>query len=95
MTKHHLTDSPSGRFTAFYMAGAENVTIYDRTAKMWQFVLDETGTLDQLDEIVNAGGARVIQADIVWLISTLQAVDDWLETCPHDLRKFGEVGVSY
>jgi len=94
MSKHLLSTSPNGRFTAFYMSEAENVTIYDATAKMWKYVLDETGTLDQLQEIVEGPTTPNVD-EFLWLITTLQSVDDWIETCPHDLHRFGEVGVSY
>lgn len=92
--KHFLSDSPSGTFTAFYMSEAENVTLYARTARSWKFVLDDEVGLLQLREIVEAF-PDATNADILWLIDTLESVETWLEVCPHDLRKFGEVGVSY
>jgi len=94
MSKHHLTDSPSGLFTAFYMSEAENVTMYARTARMWKFVLDDEAGLPQLREILDAF-PDASHADAIWLIDTLQSVETWLDTCPHDLRRYGEVGVSY
>ena len=94
MSKHHLTDSPSGLFKALYMEEAENVTLYATTARMWQFVLDDEAGLPQLREIVEAF-PDATHADQLWLIDTLLSVETWLETCPHDLRRFGEVGVSF
>jgi len=94
MSKHHLSDSPSGLFTAFYMETAENVTLYARTARMWKFVLDDEAGLPQLKEITEAF-PDATHADQLWLIDTLMSVETWLEVCPHDLRRYGEVGVSY
>ena len=92
--KHHLTDSPSGAFTAFFMSEAENVTLFSSAARMWKFVLDDEAGLPQLREILEAF-PDATHADMLWLIDTLQSVETWLEVCPHDLRRFGEVGVSY
>jgi len=93
-TKHLLTESPSGLFTAYYMSTAENVTMYARTAKMWKFVLDDEAGLPQLKEIAEAF-PDATHADFIWLIDTLESVETWLEVCPHDLRRYGETGVSY
>mgnify|MGYP000092827537 CR=1 FL=1 len=90
--KHHLGDSPTGRYTAFYYSDAENVTLYDATARMWKYMLDDTGTLDQLHEIV--AGQQPDSADMMWLIETLMSVETWLEHAPHDLATYGEIGVT-
>ena len=92
--KHHLSDSPSGRFTAFYYSDAENVTIYDATARLWKFVCDEAGTLDQLAEIAVDAQTPLKSDDLIWLIETLQSIETWLEHCPHDLATYGEVAVT-
>jgi len=92
--KHHLTESPSGILSASYLSDAENVTLYSPTARMWKFVLDDEAGLPQLREIVDAF-PDATHADILWLIDTLQSVETWLEVCPHDLRRYGEIGVSY
>ena len=94
MSKHHLGDSPSGLWTAFYMSDAENVTLYARGARMWKFVLDADASLGDFKEIA-APFADATRDDLLWLADTLQSVETWLETCPHDLARFGEVGVSY
>jgi len=95
--KHHLSDSPTGRFTAFYMGDDNdgNVTIYDATARMWKFVCDDAGTLDQLAEIAVNCPTPIDSGDLIWLIETLQSIETWLETCPYDLAKYGEVGISF
>jgi len=63
--KHHLSDSPTGRFTAFYYSDAENVTIYDATARLWKFVCDDAGTLDQLAEIAVNGPTPIDSGDLI------------------------------
>ena len=95
MAKHHLGDSPTGLFTAFYMDEAENVTFFARPAKGWKFVADEDGTLNQFREIADLFTEEATAADLRWLADTLASVETWLDTCPHDLARYGEIGVSF
>lgn len=92
-TKHHLSDSPTGRFTAFYMAEAENITVYAPEARLWKYVMREDGGLAELREIIEA--FRPIEvADIEWWMDRLETVEQSLDLCAYDIQKFGEVGVS-
>ena len=93
--KHHLSDSPTGRFSAFFMGEDGNVTILDNTARSWSFVLDENGTIDQLAEITDRPDRSDIDADdIRWLIHIFQSVETWLDHAPHDIARYGGVGVT-
>ena len=91
-SKHLIGHSPSKRYSAYFMADAENVTIYDDNARLWKYVLDEAGTLEQLHEIVD--GQQPASADMMWLIEMLMSIDTWLEHAPHDLARHGEIGVT-
>jgi len=93
--RHRLHGSPSGRFSAYYMSEAENVTIFDSEAKMWKFVLEEDATVEQLSELVGTNPDTISCADVLWMIDTVMSIDTWLEVCPHDLERYGQTGVSY
>jgi hypothetical protein len=89
---YRLTESPSGFLSASWDDDADAIMIRDTRAAMWRYIIDEAPTLDTLDEIL--AGRTETGADMRWLIDTLRSVETWLDTCAHDLARFGEVGVS-
>ena len=95
MSKHSLGDSPSGLWRVVYNADAENVTLYAERAKGWKYLLDGEGTLAHFREVAEAFTSEATAEDLRWLADTIASVETWLETCPHDLARFGQVGVSY
>lgn len=90
---HLLGTSEGGRLSAFYSEGG-SVILRDRAHKMWKFVLDEPATLGNLREVIGED-ANYTPQEVLWLIDTLMCVETWLETCLHDLHRYGEVGVSF
>lgn len=92
---HRITTSPSGLWALDY-ADPEGVLIFSApTARLWRFKTDEEGTLAQFLEIAEAFEGTATAADLHWLANSLASAETWLETIPHDLARYGEIGVSY
>lgn len=89
--------SQTGRYDTFYDAELGAVVIIDRskghTIATWNLEPD----LSDLAQLVDneAGELDDLKADeIVYLINMAASVETILEHAPHDLDRYGEVGVS-
>lgn len=90
-----IGSSPSGLLTIWYNTDTETLVFTMRGARMWRFLVDSEGTLDQFAELAEAAMPQASAADLMWICDCLRAAEIWLETCPYDLARFGEIGVSF
>lgn len=92
--KHHLTNSPNETLTAFYLSDAQHVVIYAHSAPMWRFVLESNGGIPELREVLESHPNLTV-SDVLWLMDTMNNIDTWVEICPQDLSRYGQVGISF
>ena len=82
-----------GRYAAFWHEDTETITIFCADHKLWKFVLDCDAGLSDLDELTNHPGMTV--DEIRWCIHIAASVETILEHAPHDLHRYGAVGVTF
>ena len=84
-----------GRFGFWWHEEGNSVKLFATSAKNWQYVFDEEGTTDQLSEILEAFDWSVDPEELQLLVQCMRSIDSWLEWCPSDLHRYGEVGVTF
>lgn len=95
MSTHLIGRSPSGLIDLHYQTKAENLAFTMRGAKLWRFLVDSEGTLAQFREIAEAVTPEASRDDLMWIADALASAETWLDTIPHDLATYGEIGVSF
>jgi len=89
-----------GGFSFKWQADADSVTLFH--AMVPDFRMDYYGdmTLADVESVLTmmlARGVPHLMDATAWrfLVERGQCIETWLDTAPHDLARYGEVGVSY
>lgn len=94
---HQLGEA--GRFWCWFdnREDGDAVFLTSPLHRFWRFHLsDHSGSeIDTLRELLEAFDFATSSAELQFLLDCIQSVETWQETCPDDLARFGEVGVSF
>ena len=84
-----VAQSPTKRYSAYYIPDDQQVRLYDTNQRPWKYVLNQAGTLEDLHEIVN--GQQPNSADLMWLIKFLRLLDVALEMAAGEMENYGDI----
>jgi len=84
-----------GRFVFAWKEDGSSVKLFSKKNRMWQYVLDENMTLEQLDEILEAFDYDLEKEEVQLLVQCGLSIENWMEWAPSDLKRYGEIGVSF
>jgi len=90
MSKHHWSDC--GRFTAHFHDD-KDVIVVTSSARMWRFVLDAETGVAELAELVDTFDDMTAE-ELRWMVNLVASVETIIEHAPHDLQRYGEIGVT-
>lgn len=86
----------AGRFHVWFdNRSAGHVFLTSPSHRHWRFHIEPDAVISSLDELLAQFDYQLSADELRLVVSAFQSCEDWLETCPYDLAKFGEVGVSY